>query len=180
MLFKQESVVSRPFGIMSCISNLQLLSYLKLSEKTTAVSSQVHGGITQEDIRREVRATMATARENSNFQAIGDPVRAYTVLFFDEVNTCEHQGYIKSLVVDNLLDGEPIPPELNLRFVCALNPYQKHTVAMIAKLEHAGLGYCVGAGQSKEAIGATPLRHLVYRVQPLPESMRNCELYFNR
>ena len=133
---------------------------------------KVHGGTTQEEIRRAVQATIETARQNSAFQVFGDPV-AYTVLFLDEVNTCEHQGYIKDLVVDGTLDGEPIPPELNVRFVCALNPYKMHSPEMIARLEHAGLGYSVVAAQSREAIGATPLRHLVYRVQPLPESMKN-------
>ena len=97
----------------------------------------------------------------------------YTVLFFDEVNTCNHQGFIKSLVCDGMLDGVRIQPSLNLRFVCALNPYQKHTDGMIKKLEHAGLGRAAGAAGTEEICG-TPLRHLVYRVQPLPETLRNC------
>ena len=73
-----------------------------------------------------------------------------------------------------MLDGDPIDKSLNLRFVCALNPYERHTDAMIERLEQAGLGYSVGKDNAREKIGGTPMRHLVYRVQPLPESLRHC------
>jgi hypothetical protein len=141
---------------------------------------KVHGGTTRKEIKQAVDAAITLAMENN----ANDPrslrrqrsanSTLFTVLFFDEVNTCEHQGYIKSLVIDNMLDGEPIDPSLNLRFVCALNPYEKHTEGMIQRLEQAGLGYSVGASSAREEIGGTPMRHLVYRVQPLPESMRHC------
>jgi energy-coupling factor transporter ATP-binding protein EcfA2 len=136
---------------------------------------KVHGGTTKAEIRAAVHKTIDLAVGNSLLvrqRSSGSAL--YTVLFFDEVNTCDHQGYIKSLVCDNLLDGEPIDESLNLRFICALNPYEKHTEAMITKLESAGLGYSVGTAGAKEKIGATPMRHLVYRVQQLPKSLRQC------
>ncbi|CAB4040909.1 Hypothetical predicted protein, partial [Paramuricea clavata] len=43
---------------------------------------------------------------------------------------------------------------------------------MIKKLESAGLGYHVSAGETEDKLGSIPLRQLVYRVHPLPESMR--------
>ena len=136
---------------------------------------KVHGGTTKDEIRAAVNETIDLARGNTRLARQRSSGSAlYTVLFFDEVNTCDHQGYIKSLVCDNLLDGEPIDEALNLRFICALNPYEKHTDAMIMKLENAGLGYSVGTAGAKEKIGATPMRHLVYRVQQLPKSLRQC------
>jgi len=44
---------------------------------------------------------------------------------------------------------------------------------MIQKLESAGLGYHVRADETEERLGRIPLRHLVYRVHALPESMRS-------
>ena len=69
------------------------------------------------------------------------PNEIQVIVFFDEVNTCEHQGFIKSLVCDNMLDGDPIDKSLNLRFVCALNPYERHTDAMIERLEQAAVAF---------------------------------------
>jgi hypothetical protein len=42
---------------------------------------------------------------------------------------------------------------------------------MINKLEGAGLGFFMSSSDSKEKFGHLPMRHLVYRVQPLPSSM---------
>ena len=135
---------------------------------------KVHGGTTKDDIRDKVNEAVAVAETNCQSRGSRDPT-LYTVLFFDEVNTCDHQGFIKSLVCDNLLDGQLIDTQgLNLRFVCALNPYQKHTDEMIDRLKHAGLGYSVGSTGTKEKIGGTPMRHLVYRVQQLPKTLRQC------
>ncbi|CAB4024865.1 Hypothetical predicted protein, partial [Paramuricea clavata] len=43
---------------------------------------------------------------------------------------------------------------------------------MIKKLESAGLGYHVSTDETEDKLGSIPLRQLVYRVHPLPESMR--------
>jgi len=86
-----------------------------------------------------------------------------------EINTCDHMGLIKELICDRRLEGNPV--DRNLRIVAACNPYIRHTKEMIQKLETAGLGFRVGAKATKERIGAIPLRHLVYRVQPLPASL---------
>ena len=42
---------------------------------------------------------------------------------------------------------------------------------MIARLEHAGLGYHVKTDEARDRMGDIPMRHLVYRVQPLPKSL---------
>jgi len=93
----------------------------------------------------------------------------FIVLFFDEINTCDHMGLMKELICDRRLEGVPV--NQNLRIVAACNPYVRHTKEMIQKLETAGLGFRVAAKATKERIGSIPLRHLVYRVQPLPPSI---------
>ena len=70
-----------------------------------------------------------------------------------------------------------IDPKLRVRFVAALNPYIRHTEQTIAKLEHAGLGF---SRRARETLGEIPLRHLVYRVQPLPNQMRQHVWDFGR
>ena len=42
---------------------------------------------------------------------------------------------------------------------------------MIKQLEKAGLGYHIEADQTVDKFGRLPMRHLVYRVQPLPQSL---------
>ena len=42
---------------------------------------------------------------------------------------------------------------------------------MIKKLEQAGLGYHVDADKTTDRLGRVPMRRLVYRVQPLPQSL---------
>ena len=47
---------------------------------------------------------------------------AYTVLFFDEVNTTEAIGLIKEVICDRTIRGRPIPDEV--KFAAACNPYK--------------------------------------------------------
>ena len=42
---------------------------------------------------------------------------------------------------------------------------------MIQRLEKAGLGYNVKAEATADKMESIPMRHLVYRVQPLPKSL---------
>lgn len=47
----------------------------------------------------------------------------------------------------------------------------RHSEKLIKKLEKAGLGYHVDADVTTDRFGHVPMRRLVYRVQPLPQSM---------
>uniref|UniRef100_A0A7M5U071 RZ-type domain-containing protein n=1 Tax=Clytia hemisphaerica TaxID=252671 RepID=A0A7M5U071_9CNID len=125
---------------------------------------KVHGGITMEDIELRVKKAMEMASQNLN---------SHTVLFLDEANTTDAIGLIKEVMVDKMLFGKPLAiAQYGLDIIAACNPYRQHTNEMIKKLETAGLGYHVGAVDTYEKIGEIPLRQLVYRVHPLPESMK--------
>ncbi|XP_068694646.1 E3 ubiquitin-protein ligase rnf213-alpha-like isoform X2 [Montipora foliosa] len=125
---------------------------------------KVHGGTTYEDIAKRVEKAeeMATLNEGRNID---------TVLFFDEANTTDALGMIKEVMVDRRVNGRKISAK-RLQFIAACNPYRKHTEEMIHKLESAGLGYHVATQHTRDRLGRIPLRHLVYRVHSLPESMR--------
>ena len=118
---------------------------------------KMHGGITHDDIFGIVRKGINRARENS-LKGI-----ATTVIFFDEANTSEAFFSIKTVLCDRLFDGEKIPDDVGLQFVCAVNPYREHSAEMINKLENAGLGYHIKASETTDSIGSIPLRRLVYR-----------------
>ncbi|KAL3881524.1 hypothetical protein ACJMK2_027956, partial [Sinanodonta woodiana] len=127
----------------------------------------VHGGTTTTDIKRKVEEAKGIAQENAKDNAR----QVYTVLFFDEANTTEAIGMIKEIMCDRSIEGKPLNRCENLRFVAACNPYRKHSETLIKRLEQAGLGYHVDADKTTDRLGRVPMRRLVYRVQPLPQSL---------
>ncbi|KAK7488216.1 hypothetical protein BaRGS_00020523, partial [Batillaria attramentaria] len=134
----------------------------------TMVLVKVHGGTTADDIMRKVREAEAVALKNA---AAFEHRPLYTVLFFDEANTTEAVGAIKEVMCDGTMAGKPISLDKSLKLVAACNPYRRHTPEMIKRLENAGLGYHVDAEDTVDKLGRVPMRHLVYRVHPLPQSM---------
>ncbi|XP_053385748.1 E3 ubiquitin-protein ligase RNF213-like [Mercenaria mercenaria] len=127
---------------------------------------KVHGGVSNEDIKSKVKEAETVAIENRKFRE-----DMYTVLFFDEANTTESIGLIKEIMCDHTMEGRPLDICKNLKFVAACNPYRKHPDDLIKKLDKAGLGYHVASTHTKDRFGKIPMRHLVYRVQPLPQSL---------
>ncbi|XP_063404431.1 E3 ubiquitin-protein ligase rnf213-alpha-like [Mytilus trossulus] len=127
---------------------------------------KVHGGTKVSDIKRKVRKAEEMARKNAADYPFMD-----TVLFFDEANTTEAIGVIKEIMCDRSLEGKPIKLHEKLKIVAACNPYRKHSDELIKRLEQAGLGYHVDADKTTDKLGRVPMRRLVYRVQPLPQSM---------
>ncbi|CAB4020838.1 Hypothetical predicted protein, partial [Paramuricea clavata] len=127
---------------------------------------KVHGGTSYAEIEKKVKDAEKLASCN-------EKINVDTILFFDEANTTDAIDLIKEIMVDRRVNGRAIDPELTkLHFIAACNPYRKHTKEMIQKLESAGLGYHVSADETEDKLGSIPLRQLVYRVHPLPESMR--------
>ena len=129
---------------------------------------KVHGGVTVDDIVRNVEEAEALANENTrNFGR-----EFYTVLFFDEANTTEAIYAIKEVVCDFSVNGRKLDPNSGLKIIVACNPYRKHDEKMIKKLESQGLGYHVKSSETEDKLDSDiPMRHLVYRVNPLPPSL---------
>ncbi|XP_046581771.1 E3 ubiquitin-protein ligase rnf213-beta-like, partial [Haliotis rubra] len=142
------------------------LQCLPGSDMENMVIVKVHGGTTSEDIIRKVKHAEQLAIANK-----ANNPHLYTVLFFDEANTTEAIGLIKEIMCDGSMDGQPLKLSENLKIVAACNPYRKHSDEYIQRLEKAGLGYHVEADKTTDKLGHVPMRRLVYRVQPLPQSM---------
>ncbi|XP_041354587.1 E3 ubiquitin-protein ligase rnf213-alpha-like [Gigantopelta aegis] len=135
-------------------------------EVENMVIMKVHGGTTADDIIKKVHKAERLAQANAKINA-----HMYTVLFFDEANTTESIGLIKEIMCDGTMDGQPLQLSDKLKIVAACNPYRKHSDELIQRLEKAGLGYHVDAEKTTDKLGRVPMRRLVYRVQPLPQSM---------
>ena len=73
----------------------------------------MHGGITEKDVFDIVAKGIKYSRKNS-LNGV-----TTTVIFFDEANTSDAISSIKTVLVDRLVDGEPIPSDIGLRFVAA-------------------------------------------------------------
>ncbi|XP_071112375.1 E3 ubiquitin-protein ligase rnf213-alpha-like [Haliotis cracherodii] len=136
------------------------------SDIQNMVIVKVHGGTTSDDIIKKVKHAEQLAIDNK-----AKNQHMYTVLFFDEANTTEAIGLIKEIMCDGCMDGQPLKLSENLKIVAACNPYRKHSDEFIQRLERAGLGYHVEADKTTDKLGHVPMRRLVYRVQPLPQSM---------
>ena len=124
--------------------------------------------MTVDDIARSIEEAEALAQENS--RKFGRDF--YTVLFFDEANTTEAIYAIKEVVCDFSVNGRKLDPNSGLKVIVACNPYRKHDEEMIKKLESQGLGYHVKSNETEDKLDSDiPMRHLVYRVNPLPPSL---------
>lgn len=132
----------------------------------------VHGGMEDKDIVDWMNSKIQVAEDLMSSSA------NRIVLFLDEINTCNCMGLFKEIVCDRTMNGVPLLD--NIKIIAACNPYRlRNTKSMYGGEEMAGLvfeHFSGGAGKasSAENVGTgikDPLRNLVYRVHPLPESM---------
>jgi hypothetical protein len=135
-------------------------------EVTSMYLVKVHGGTTTEDIRKHVRNAENLAKQNRRLCP-----DMFTILFFDEANSTEAIGTIKEIMCDHKLDGQSLDKSAGLKFIAACNPYRKHSADAIRNFERSGLGFYTDIDETQEKLGNVPMRHLIYRVQPLPVSM---------
>ena len=131
-----------------------LLRYLCTWLGVEFIVLDVHGGTTPEDIIGIFR------KANERRATIKKPV----YVFLDEVNACNHMGLISEAITNRSLNGIPFHDDVYI--LAALNPYRRRP----PQAETFGLVY-------KQKKGALPvqdnLSSLVYRVTPIPPSLRD-------
>lgn len=81
-------------------------------------------------------------------------------MLLDEINACNHLGFLVGVICHHLVDGKPL--HCNLKIVAACNPYRKHEF----KRQRAGLS-------TREMLKSRNLEYLekAYTVHPLPEAL---------
>ena len=81
----------------------------------------MHGGVTEDDIRRKVSKAIELAQTNRASRRTLE-----TVLFFDEANTTSAIGLIKEIMCDKRMSGKSLNLEsCGLKIIAACNPYRK-------------------------------------------------------
>ena len=134
---------------------------------------KIHGGTTEEYLCEHIEKAVELSKSNrlKHSKEIGYDSNMETILFLDEVNSTEAIGLVKEVMIDGRLHGDKIDFSCGLRIVAACNPYRKHPESTIEKLEKSGLGYKVRQNDTTDVFGTVPMRQLVYRVQPMPNSL---------
>nr|XP_024402110.1 uncharacterized protein LOC112295119 isoform X3 [Physcomitrium patens] len=111
-------------------------------------SITLHAG-TSED---EIRSFLSKAEKKSQNHLVW--------VLLDEINACNHLGFLVGVICHHLVDGKPL--HCNLKIVAACNPYRKHEF----KRQRAGLS-------TREMLKSRNLEYLekAYTVHPLPEAL---------
>ncbi|CAE7296222.1 RNF213, partial [Symbiodinium sp. CCMP2456] len=114
----------------------------------------IHGGITDASII----AFLEDAIKNAGDKGV--------LVFFDEINAANCMALFKTIIIDRMYGNKVIPEKV--RIISCCNPYRKRRNK---ELEDVALVY-TGAGAGDAASGISdPMKELVYRVHPLPESL---------
>lgn len=80
--------------------------------------------------------------------------------FLDEINACDHLGFLNGVICHHLMDGVPLDSYLVVLAAC--NPYRLHDI------ENSQTGFCPRELMNP---GDVQCYNLAYRVHPLPEAM---------
>lgn len=130
-----------------------LVQFISIALNYSLHTLNVHGGIKDEAVMQFIDGVI----EKSD----GRP----GVLFFDEINAANCMALFKTIIIDRMYGNKRIPD--NMRIISCCNPYR---LRKSAELEEVALVFKHAAGS--EASGITdPMKRLVYRVHPLPESL---------
>ena len=89
-------------------------------------------------------------------------------VFLDEINTCPHMGLLCEAICHRSVKGRRIHEGICI--LAALNPYRKRNSNNNKNKSTPGLVYQL---HSKSEVFADPMSELVYRVHPIPSTLRD-------
>jgi hypothetical protein len=116
----------------------------------------VHGGITDDQIIQFMDHSSSRANEQRG-----------ALVFFDEINAANCMAIFKSIIVDRVYGNKVVPA--NVRIISCCNPY---SLRQNVEDENMALTFQAHGQEGGAASGITdPMKKLVYRVHPLPESL---------
>ncbi|CAK9096351.1 E3 ubiquitin-protein ligase rnf213-alpha (Mysterin-A) (Mysterin-alpha) (RING finger protein 213-A) (RING finger protein 213-alpha) (RING-type E3 ubiquitin transferase rnf213-alpha) [Durusdinium trenchii] len=131
----------------------------------------IHGGITDASIIAFLEDAIQQADHERGAGATEKrPTRERkrvreVLVFFDEINAANCMALFKTIIIDRMYGNKYIPE--NVRIISCCNPYRKRRNK---ELEDVALVYNAAAGDAATGI-SDPMKELVYRVHPLPESL---------
>eukprot|EP00435_Cladocopium_sp_Y103_P004570 s2426_g1.t1 len=131
-----------------------LVKFLAETLDFSLFTLDIHGGITDASIVKFLEDAIAKADHERG-----------VLVFFDEINAANCMALFKTIIIDRMYGNKVIPE--NVRIISCCNPYRKRRNK---ELEDVALVYSAAAGDAASGI-SDPMKELVYRVHPLPESL---------
>jgi hypothetical protein len=134
-----------------------LVNFLASTLDFALCTLDIHGGITDQGIIDFMETSIQKLSNGSNRGAL---------IFFDEINAANCMALFKSIIIDRVYGNKVVPK--NVRIISCCNPYRlrlhddDEDMALVFQ-HHQGDGAATGI--------ADPMKRLVYRVHPLPESL---------
>lgn len=134
-----------------------LIRYLCRWLGVTLLVLDINGGTREKEIVDVFRKAEKALKAHD----VGD-----VYVFLDEINTCKHMGLITEIMVHRSIHGTPLRD--GIQVLGALNPYRFREDTE----DTPGLVF-QGAGKGGKAGAFDPMTRLVYRVHPIPQSLRD-------
>ena len=131
-----------------------LVKFLAETLNFSLFTLDIHGGITDASIVKFLEDAIQNATSDRG-----------VLVFFDEINAANCMALFKTIIIDRMYGNKVIPE--NVRIISCCNPYRKRRNK---ELEDVALVYNAAAGDAASGI-SDPMKELVYRVHPLPESL---------
>ena len=156
-----------PYAECGC-GKTALLSFLCSWLQVELIALDVHGGTTEEDIL----GVFESAREILH----DTPSMSTVYVFLDEINTCAHMGLITEAICRRSLNGNRIHE--GIQVLAALNPYRIRP-PQPDQLDNVDVGLKHSAtmegvdSTSFERVAANSMKNLVYKVHPIPPTLRD-------
>jgi hypothetical protein len=153
-----------------------LVKFLSKTLHFRLMTLDIHGGITDKAIIEFLDKAVEESASNEQDQR-------GVLVFFDEINAANCMALFKTVIIDRVYGNKVIPP--SIRIISCCNPYR---IRKTNELEQVALVY---QHQTTNNPMLDPMKSLVYRVHPLPESLidvvsdfgalseRSEELYIN-
>eukprot|EP01083_Nonionella_stella_P289833 986305_1 len=124
-----------------------LVRYLAKAANMEIIQVDIHGGFTAKHIRQRMHEWIQAAHK-------AEQTQSDLWIFLDEINTSPAIGYLKEILCDDSFEGTPLPE--NMKVIAACNPYRKRNIGHL----------------SRRSVLADPLSQFMYRVYPLPSTMK--------
>jgi len=147
-----------------------LLSFLCKWMGVKLLSLDVHGGTTEQDLIDVFKKAG---------EALKQPDVTSVYVFLDEVNTCVHMGLINEAICHRSLNGRRIDD--GVQVLAALNPYRlrpDREEMGLSQNAPSAAAQSMGPGKFSQRLSAQKdendlLNKLVYRVHPIPPTLRD-------
>lgn len=136
-----------------------LINYMCAWLGVDLLTLDCHGGTHESDILQILNQAEAKFDDTTR-------TTKHVYVFMDEINTCGHMGLVTEIICQHSVYGRKLRPEIVV--LAAINPYRQKPIVDVDNNYESGLLF-----QTANTRKLDPMSHLVYRVHPIPNSLRD-------